>query len=67
MDKRIEELIQLQQKNLVEEAKNGYIELLKENLLQNDTYIVYVNLGSIYFVEKDYEKVARKIFGSEVS
>jgi len=56
MHKRIQELIQLQQKNLVEEAKNGYIELLKENLLPNDIYIVYVNLGSIYFVEKDYEK-----------
>lgn len=56
MDKRIEDIIQLQQQNLAVEAKNAYIKLLEENLSENDFYIVYINLGSICFVEKNYEK-----------
>ena len=56
MDKRIEDIIQLQQQNLAVEAKNAYIKLLEENLSENDFHIAYINLGSIYFLEKNYEK-----------
>ena len=54
MDKRIEDLIQLQQKGLVEEAKNGYIKIIKEKLSNEDFYVSFINLGTIFFLEKEY-------------
>ena len=44
MDKRIEDIIQLQQQNLAVEAKNAYIKLLEESLSETDFYIVYINV-----------------------
>ena len=47
MDKRIEALIQLQQKGLIEEVKNGYKKIIEEELSNEDFYIAYINLGTI--------------------
>jgi tetratricopeptide (TPR) repeat protein len=66
MHEKIQKIIQLQQKQYIQEAKNGYIELLNETHLPGDMYIIYANLGNILYSEKDYEK-ARKYYESALS
>ena len=57
MNKKISELVKLQEKRLFTEAKIGYENLLKDiNLSNEDLYIVYANLGNIYFSLDDFDR-----------
>lgn len=56
MNKTILEIIKLQEKGLLKEAKESYEKLLNEPLSNEDLYIVYANLGNIYFSFDNYSK-----------